>query len=605
MAAQNQISRVPDQKNARPKVWLFLVLSFLGLLLINAIWLFPTLRDVEENTSRLRLEIAERTRDSVSNFMERKIEALKNTASAVRFEKRKSQELLERLLKENPEFNSVSILDQSLKEVFKISRFQVVRREDLADYSSAEEFHRALEGEIYQGPVLRNQILEPFILVVAPLIFGEKEKAVLLGELNLKFLSGLVNKFKFGQTGRVYLIDNAAKIIIHPDVSLVLKGLNLKHSAGALEVLQGATLPAFRHLNEQGVEVEASGLFLSDFNWGVISEQNFSEINILRNRIVIVATFSFSIGALLLLFLFQNRSKLIQVNQRLTQILYENYFSAKLLLQRDQDLTFVNEELTRLNKELDDVGKVLVRRELELTEANASLRELDTAKSEFVSVAAHQLRTPLTGIRWSYQELLEGGAGKLTKIQRKIIEDALQAAIRMTNLINDLLNVARIEGGRLGFSMQTLPWGPLIKKEIPRFIKRAGEKGIKVVVDIAESLPASNFDPAKTLVVLEDLLDNAIKYTSPGGKILVRFFQEEKLVRVEVEDNGIGIPKEQQRLVFSKFFRADNALLFQTVGTGLGLFLVKNIIEKQGGEIGFKSEENKGSTFWFTLPVAK
>lgn len=605
MIPQTQTNRTADRKDAKPLVWPFLALLFTGLLLVNAVWLFPTLRDVQNNTSLLRLGAAERTAEGVSNFMGKKIEALRNTASAARFEQGRAKELLEKLLKENPEFNSLSILDQELKEVFKISRFQVVKKEDLADYSAKEEFKRALEGEIYQGPVLRNQTLEPFTTVAVPLVWGEKEKAVLWGELNLKFLSNVVNRFKFGETGRVYLIDNAANIIIHPDTSLVLRGLNIRHSAEAREILQGVNIPSFRYLNEKEVAVEASGLLLPNFSWAVISEQNVSEINIFRNRIIFVAAFSFSIGALLLLLLFQNRLKLVQLNQKLSQYLNENYLSAKLLVQRDQELVLTNETLVRLNKELTEVGKVLVRRDRELTEANTSLRELDAAKSEFVSVAAHQLRTPLTGIRWTLQELLEGDAGKLNKGQYKIIKDALGAAIRTIDLINDLLNVARIEGGRFGFRMQTLSLESFLLKEIPRFIKQAEEKGIKLVLHLAKDLPLSNFDPEKTVFVLEDLLDNAIKYTLPGGMIAVKVLPAGKFIRTEVEDTGIGIPKGQQRFIFSKFFRADNALFLQTAGSGLGLYLVKNIVEKQGGSIGFTSEENKGSTFWFTLPAAK
>lgn len=584
MASQIQISQNSDPgttgtkagtKDAKQTIWPFLVLSFFGLILVNAIWLFPTLRDVRDNTSRLRLEVAERAAEGVGGFMEKKIEALRNTASAMRFEKEGSLELIERLLKENPEFNSLSVIDQGLKEILKVSRFQVVKKEDLADFSASEELKKVFAGEVYQGPVLRNQTLEPLTTVAVPLVFGEGEKSALLGELNLKFLSGLVGRFKFGSTGKVYLIDNTANIIIHPDISLVLKGSNLRYSGDVLEVLKGATTPTFTHFDEKGIGVEASGLFLPAFGWGVISEQNLSEINILRNRIILVAALSFSIGALLLLFIFQNRLKLVQLNQKLSQYLYENYLSAQLL----------------------------VRRDLELTEANTRLQELDEAKSEFVSVAAHQLRTPLTGIRWSYQVLLEDG--KLNKEQRKTVEDALQAAIRMTNLINDLLNVARIEEGRFGFMPRPSSLESFFSLAIPRFSKQAEEKGVKFIFDTSKEQLVANFDPEKTSVVLEDLLDNAIKYTPSGGKVSVRILPLGKFVRIEIEDTGIGIPKDQQRLVFSKFFRADNALLFQTAGTGLGLYLVKNIIEKQGGDIGFKSEEGKGSTFWFTLPMVK
>jgi len=268
--------------------------------------------------------------------------------------------------------------------------------------------------------------------------------------------------------------------------------------------------------------------------------------------------------------------ELTNINTRLQEWLHENYLSAKML----------------------------VRRDLELSEANARLQELDMIKSEFVSVAAHQLRTPLTGIRWSFHLLLEEDVGRLTSEQKKIIRDGFETAMRGIGLINDLLNVAKIEEGKFGFTIKRQSLMPIIQEVIPPAQKRAADKGLNFKIELPKhNLPPLDLDESKITIVLDDLLDNAIKYTSPGGEMILKVTEEKKGIKVEVKDTGIGIPQNQLHRVFSKFFRGDNALLFQTFGTGLGLYVIKNIVEKLGGTISFTSVENKGSAFTFILPI--
>ena len=263
----------------------------------------------------------------------------------------------------------------------------------------------------------------------------------------------------------------------------------------------------------------------------------------------------------------------------------------------------LNQRLNDLVKENYEVGKILVKRDIELTEANARLMALDASKSEFVSVAAHQLRTPITGIRWSFNALLDRELGDINSDQRKVLEDGLKSSIRMIGLINDLLNVARIEEGRFGFHFKKQPFGGVMQGAVDRHKTAIEEKGILFFLDMQGGIQSLDIDEEKMNIALDNIFDNAIKYTSPGGTITVKVAEETGLVKVSVSDTGIGIPKNQVEKLFIKFFRADNAMRFQTSGSGLGLYVVKNIVESHGGNIGITSEENKGTTIWFTLPL--
>ena len=281
--------------------------------------------------------------------------------------------------------------------------------------------------------------------------------------------------------------------------------------------------------------------------------------------------------------------------------------------QLEREVREKTNKLNELNKSLqiwlqenDEIGKILVRRDLELTQSNERLRDLDEAKSQFVSVAAHQLRTPLAGIKWTLYALLEAKVGRLNEEQEKFAGDAYKATIRLIDLVNDLLDVARLEEGRFGFKIKKQSLVPLVKKAYENFQKAAKGKGIKFSLELPkEDIPFLDFDEDKIAIVLENLVDNAIKYTPPGGKVALVIRKEKNRVSVEVADTGIGMPASQIGRVFTKFFRAENAQLYQTSGTGLGLYLAQNIVEHHGGAMFFKTEENKGSTFTFSLPISK
>lgn len=288
--------------------------------------------------------------------------------------------------------------------------------------------------------------------------------------------------------------------------------------------------------------------------------------------------------------------------KQLNKLLKESYMSSKLLVRKDRQLTKINQDITKLNNEMVEVGRVLVKRDLELSEANMRLEELDETKSEFVSVAAHQLRTPLTGIRWSIKGLLDGEFGTITAEQQRILTSGLQVAISAIELINNLLDIAHIESGKFGYDFKKGDLADLVRLVVTSFKKHCADKGITLSIkDIPDTLPAT-FDEEKMKMVLDNLTDNAVKYTNPGGAITFSVYNKKDGIVIVIADTGIGIPEHEHRRLFSKFFRAPNALLLRTSGTGLGLYLVKNIIEEHKGSISFESVEGEGTTFTIKIP---
>lgn len=248
----------------------------------------------------------------------------------------------------------------------------------------------------------------------------------------------------------------------------------------------------------------------------------------------------------------------------------------------------------------DTTGAINVFRDI--TEQKA----LDKMKSEFLSVAAHQLRSPLGSMRWNIEMLLSGKGDPLGEVTKKAIEQIYKSDLRMILLVNDLLNVSRIDAGKVVKKEELLDVFTELKRMIAEFDVEAKARQITIsLLKREESIPKIFFDTNQFHEIFNNLISNAIKYNKPEGKVLITVSTDGQSVVIEVKDNGIGISQDDQSKIFSKFFRASNALLADTEGTGLGLYVVKSYIEDRGGSVRLTSEEGKGTIVNINLPVAK
>lgn len=232
-------------------------------------------------------------------------------------------------------------------------------------------------------------------------------------------------------------------------------------------------------------------------------------------------------------------------------------------------------------------------------------REVERMKTEFVSIAAHQLRTPLSAIKWTLRMLLDGDLGALAEHQKEFLLKTYHTNERMIGLINDLLNVTKIEEGKFLSQLSPISMEAIIDGAVKSYKEEAKHRNITLRFTKPNiPLPRIAADEEKMRFVAQNLLDNALRYTPQKGLITITARSVDDHIEVSVRDNGIGIPEHEQRHLFEKFFRASNAKKIDTEGSGLGLYMVKNIIEAHGGQLSFTTQENKGTSFTFTLPVA-
>ncbi len=227
------------------------------------------------------------------------------------------------------------------------------------------------------------------------------------------------------------------------------------------------------------------------------------------------------------------------------------------------------------------------------------------SKSEFVTVASHQLRGPVTNINWALETLSKDQS--VGESSRDLVDNALKAGQQLLKIIEDLINIAKIEEGRFGYNFEPTDPGQFINNILGQVTPQARRASIKIFFDRPkEPLPEVMINREKMTMVFYNFLDNAIRYNVQNGEVVVKIEQvpNEPFVQVMVKDTGIGIPSSEIAKVFGKFFRADNALKFQTEGSGLGLYINKNIVLAHGGKIWAESELNRGTSFYFTLPTS-
>ncbi len=225
------------------------------------------------------------------------------------------------------------------------------------------------------------------------------------------------------------------------------------------------------------------------------------------------------------------------------------------------------------------------------------------SKSEFITIASHQLRTPLSGLNWALESLKNVS---LPKENQEIVTSALGAVKQLLKIVNDLLDVAKIEEGQFGYEFQEIDLVKFLEEALNQTKPVADRYGLKLYFEKPKepSLKIS-VDPQKLAVAISNLLDNAIKYNVPNGQVVLKLEKLEKMpyAQITIRDTGIGIPKELLPKVFTKFFRSQNASKVAVDGTGLGLYIVKNIIRRHGGKIWVESTLNRGTSFYFTLPT--
>jgi signal transduction histidine kinase len=253
----------------------------------------------------------------------------------------------------------------------------------------------------------------------------------------------------------------------------------------------------------------------------------------------------------------------------------------------------------RAAKERERLQKEIAAKKVELEAANRKLKELDRIKSDFVANVAHEFRTPLTIIKGNTDMVIKGSLGKVTSQQKEMLDGAINVANRLSRLVNDLLDISKIESGKIQLKKELLNINSIITDNLAGFSKMTRDKKQTLQKELAKDIKEVTADIDKITQVFINLLSNAVKYSSEGGVITIKSVNLDKEIMVEISDTGEGIAPENIDKIFDKFARVTAE---KKEGTGLGLPIAKDIVVLHKGRMWVKSEQGKGSQFYFTLP---
>ncbi|MET0647473.1 MAG: ATP-binding protein [Pyrinomonadaceae bacterium] len=274
------------------------------------------------------------------------------------------------------------------------------------------------------------------------------------------------------------------------------------------------------------------------------------------------------------------------------------------LARQNRDLVQVLGELEEKREQMERLNTRLEESNRELNQANAQLREVSAMKEEFLALTTHDLRSPLTVISGVINFFTSGRLGDMTAEQKNMVAMMERNTQNLIELVNDLLDASKLESGTMRLDFSTIELLGLVNELCQQMQPLASEKEIALEVDVPEGLPTLRADRAKLRRVLVNLVSNAVKFTPRGGRVSLSAAPEDGAVRVSVADTGVGIPEEDLRDIFDKYAQARSRATRSEKGTGLGLYITRQLVELHGGRIEVSSEVGRGSTFSFTIPVA-
>ena len=535
--------------------------------------------------------------------------------------------LLQDIVRINPSIIELAVFDQDGKEMYLAeevtTHISLPGGDDITkqDYFIETIDHRK---EYISNP-LTSIYNTPYIIWSVPVIIDESTVVMMRAVVDISTLwetIALVSE-KDIDGAHVYIVDSTGTIL----VSNIDNYGEQSGSAKRVLDIVSKDPPVFTYTRQFNVEVGGKAELLPPTNWTIIAEIPLDTLMAeTRSNLNILYALAFIFFCLTLYELYALRKYLFEPISEFTKMIKKlsaGNYQTRVTLQIDNELaslaTVMNQMAEQVNVqtsgiieklqqtvvELNQSAGLLIRRDLELTRANEKLKQLDDMKSDFVSLVTHQLRTPLSGIRWSLSMLINNEMGELNPDQKLYLMKTYESNNRMISLINDMLNADRVDSGTLKFKFALTDLVDLIDNVLVELWPHATKKDIKLKFFPREEVPKVLIDPENMRVVLQNLIDNAIKYSKNGTEVRIGIKQIENNVEIAVENYGIGIPADQQSKIFTRFFRAPNAVHTETDGSGLGLYIVASIVKKHHGSIRFSSTENESTTFYVTLPLNK
>lgn len=589
------LQRITASKLQNRFILFFIILASVPLLVLGGVSLYLIDLSHRYDVSNLELQLIDQKIEEINKFfsntlgvLELKL-ALTETREAETAAIPWQQVLAKEILQTNSAFEEVSFIDLQGIERAKELRSGVVS--DLTNISNLPKFKEALAGKNYISEVYYT-LSGPAVTLSAPVRVGEDIIQVLSAEVRLSSLSRSVEAARLGSAGYLTLIDRDGRIIASGAGGDIQPGFDMSRSERVRRVMAGVTFDGLGTEDRYqslltGLPVVGAARRIPGIEWGLLAEWPIADADAIvrdvSSQVVRVTLFSI-IAVLFLASLFAARFvNPIKALEAGVAKIEEGKFDTKVEI--------------KTRDELEELGGAF-------NKMAQGLKRLQELKNEFVFIAAHELRTPVTAIKGYLSLVFEGSAGAVPEKVRALLETVNKANERLIQLVNDILEIARSEAGRITIQVVSLDIRERITAILSEVKPLADEKRITVSYDASVSLPRVRADSARVAEVLMNLVSNAIKYNNTGGWVKVYHEWDGKFVTTHVEDNGFGMSPEDQAHIFEKFFRSQEGKIKDIQGTGLGLFITKELVEKMGGKIWFRSESGKGTRFSFSLPNA-
>lgn len=474
-------------------------------------------------------------------------------------------------------------------------------------------FTEAAKEKLYVSDVYLSEITgTPEIIISNPIKKNGTITGILAARVSLENLYRVIENIDTGKSGDVFIVNKDGYIIFHENRPRILHD-NIKNNFAVKEVTYEKN-GINEYVNYKGENVLGSYYWLPLYRWGLIVEKNIDEAyaGVLTLGRVMVGISSFAVIGVVFL--------AIVISRRLTEpvkSLEEGAFglvkgnfkpitvsSTNEIGRLTEIFNSTAEELLDIRKKLETkieiANKDLEEKNRELIAANEELKKLDELKSDFISMVSHELKTPLSSIKIS-AEYLECESNVDPSVQKELLQIIIRNIDRQTRLINDILDLSKIEAGKMELQLERVDVREIANTAVENVGQLALKKNITVSLDFPEKLSMVLADREKLIIVLNNLFENALKFTQNGGSIHLSAKDNAGYIEVSMKDTGIGIEKEKFEKIFDKFYQVDSSSRRRTGGCGLGLSISSAIIKAHGSKIRVESEPGKGSTFSFRL----
>lgn len=535
--------------------------------------------------------------------------------------------LLRGILTDRASLVDVAFLGQDGREVFRRSRDRedFFRLIELNDPSRAPQYSgEAIAVVRENGQYLSTLYYQDTIpmVTVASVLRNEDGKiiGILRGVANLSGFRKAVSRSELGSTGYIFVVDSKGRIFAHsrkvsPPVATTGDLENAEEKNLIFDILESRAVRSGleaedRFLGMSGKEVVAAGRYVQNFGWAVVAEWPVEEAMATARdatfRIFAISLVAFLLVIIVSVILARQITNPLRELTRGSEIIGSGKFAHRIKVKTKDEIGELAASFNKMARDLKEIERLrdVEIRSKALAETLRKEQELSQLKDKFISVASHQLRTPLSVIRWTV-DLLREEKSPTKKTLEDPLKDLADNVKKLSIIFGDLLTVSEFG---LGYykakASQATDIVSIAVKVIDSYKAEINEKQIQFTFEKPpEAIPVA-IDEKSLDQIVKNLVDNAITYTKVKGSVKAKLTRDGNSVTFSVEDSGIGIPPNEVKHIFSEFFRATNSVEQKNVGTGLGLYVTKNLVEANGGKISVKSELGKGSTFWFTLPLA-